>query len=174
MQFDTRHLRILRDLSLFSKVKRYQGMLPAKLAVFYEDEKVRDLIEQGIVERYNISFPCGSHTAMLRLTEQGKQTVASLPQSEAAEHDAATDGPAESLSPEHAAALADIYHFSKIQRYGGMMPESELNNYDLKTINQLYALGFVARVSVDTGTKKKRKGLIVSEKALRYLTATAG
>jgi hypothetical protein len=173
MIVDAAHIAILRDVAAFSKVKRYRGMMPTRLALYQEQAKVDDLVEAGLIERINATMSCGSEHVLLKLTRQGFDTLKEL---EAAQ-DAAQDGPAEPeaagserrLSEEQEEILNDIYHFSKIKRFGGMTSPDLLADYDVKNVNNLFARGFVIRVKADLGSGRKRKGFILSEKGLAYL-----
>lgn len=172
MIVDAAHIAILRDVAAFSRVKRYRGMMPTRLALYQEQAKVDDLVEAGLVERINATMSCGSEHVLLKLTKEGSEALRSLE----ADQDAAADptAPEEAaserrLSEEQEDILNDIYHFSKIKRYGGMTSPDLLEDYDVKSVNNLFARGFVIRVKADLGSGRKRKGFILSEKGLAYL-----
>ncbi len=186
MQLDAEHLKALRDVAAFGRIKRYHGMLPAKLAMFLEESKLKDLLQAGYIERLHVSFSCGSETKLLKLTDKGEELVARLRaegtledtsppvtagttppnQSEAGEE----HRPAlEPLTREQLIILNDIYHFSKITRFGGIMPLDKLKEYAAADINTLYGRGFIIRVKAEVGAGAKRKGYILSDKGAEHL-----
>ncbi len=178
-KFDQAHFKILKDISAFSSIKRYHGMLPAKLALFYDQSKVNKLIEDECVERIVISFPCGSETVMLALTERGHEMLeALLPEYEKAvarvspaEEDDGSMQAQSGLSREQCILISDVYHYSNIHEYGGLMPYDILERYSSKDVNALSASGYLIHVKAEMGKGKKRKGVILTDKALSTLQA---
>jgi len=177
MKLDTQHVEILQDIASFSSIERYRGMLPAKLAMCHDQRKINELVAADLVERMEMSYACGQEAVLLKLTESGEEVM----------DDLATNGsrgltlrrkvqePRQcepeclTLSREQWQIVSDIYHFSKIRRFGGIMPSTEADNYPPRDMNQLFALGFVIRVKAEIGTGEKRKGFILSDKGLRCL-----
>ncbi len=176
MQLDKQHQEILQDIASFASIERYRGMLPAKLALCYDAHKIDELVHAGLVERMQISYACGQESVLLKLTEQGDQALDRLRRSETVapptlprRKDKPLPRDCGDLSPERLRILSDIQHFTGIHRFGGLMPQSEAENYAPQDLNELYAQGFVIRVKVELGTGEKRKGYILSDKGLRCL-----
>ncbi len=177
MRADATHAAILKDVAAFSKIKRYRGMLPTRLVMYQDQIKIDELLEAGFIERLNVSMPCGSEHTLLKLTDAGSEAVKVLDRPDAdspAKQELVSQEPEacrvlENLNEEQMDILNDVFHYSKIKRFGGMMHYDELSIYDVKNVNILFARGFVIRVKADLGSGKKRKGLILSEKGLYYL-----
>lgn len=168
MQPNQEHLKILKDIFLFSKVHRYHGMLPRKLALFYDEAAIDELLLAEFIERVHFKYPCGSNTMLLRLTPAGLAALhASQEPTETLPDDIALD----ELTPAQWDLLSDVYHLSQLRRHGGIMPleKVEDDKMDPKIINELYARGFLIRVKAEMGSGKKRKGFILSNKGLRHL-----
>lgn len=177
MQLLEMHKEILQDIASFSSIERYRGMMPAKLALCFDEGRIDELVESGLIERIEISYACGQEATLLKLTEEGEQTLTAL-----AEGDTETlarlrrkvepePPPHECvhLSKDQMQIISDVYHFSKISRFGGLMPQDEIAYYDQRAVNELFAQGFVIRVKAELGSGAKRKGLILSDKGLRCL-----
>lgn len=168
MQLNQEHLKVLKDISLFSRVHRYHGMLPRKLALFYDDQTIDDLLHAEYIERVHFKYPCGSNTMLLRLTTAGAAALqADVGAAEMLPDNVVLD----ELTQEQWDVLSDIYHTSQLRRYGGILPLEKVEDerMDPKIINKLYARGFLIRVKAEMGSGKKRKGFIISNKGLRYL-----
>ncbi len=177
MNLDKQHAEILSDIASFAEVERYRGMLPAKLALCYDELKVEELIQANLVERVFITFSCGQESQLLKLTEQGRAALEDLEnvgddeQGQVRRKKALTSLKPEcvELTPEQLQIMSDILHYSKIHRFGGLMPHTETAEYPARDLNILFARGFVIRVKAELGSGKKRKGLILSDKGLRCL-----
>lgn len=187
MQFDQQHFKILKDINAFSGIKRYRGMLPAKLAIFHDASKVEELVDEECVERIVITFACGSERVMLKLTERGHDLLEELlpiyeEAVEEVDMEAACPGqeeetpvvevkrvPASNLSKSQCILLSDVYHYSKIHSFGGLMPSDILETYSPKDISSLSGNGYLIHVKAEVGKGKKRKGVILADKALRLL-----
>ncbi|MFW5735616.1 MAG: hypothetical protein ACOCWR_11200 [Oceanidesulfovibrio sp.] len=180
MQFDNNHFKILKDISAFSGIKRYRGMLPAKLAVFHNPDKVEELVEEECVERIVISLACGSERVMLKLSERGHELLEELlpmyeEDAKATAKEASCEEPANELQPapvldkSQCFLLSDVYHYSKIHSFGGLMPYDILEGYDAKDVSSLSGNGYLIHVKAEIGKGRKRKGVILSDKALRLL-----
>ncbi|GAB7079687.1 hypothetical protein [Megalodesulfovibrio paquesii] len=168
MQLQQEHLKILKDISLFARVHRYHGMLPRKLALFYDEAAIDELLEAELIERVHFKYPCGSNTMLLRLTPTGANT---LQQQQASDDTLPDNDVLDELTPEQWDVLSDMYHTSQLRRYAGILPLEKIDDERLnpKIINVLYARGFIIRVKAEMGSGKKRKGFIISNKGLRYL-----
>ncbi|TVM30691.1 hypothetical protein [Oceanidesulfovibrio marinus] len=186
MQFDQQHFKILKDINAFSGIKRYRGMLPAKLAIFHDAGKVEELVDEECVERIVITFACGSERVMLKLTERGHDLLEELlpvyeeaakeadlgevcPEGEDSQVVEVKRTHTSSLSKTQCILLSDVYHYSKIHSYGGLMPSDILETYSPKDISSLSGNGYLIHVKAEVGKGKKRKGVILSDKALRLL-----
>ncbi len=167
MQLNQEHLKILKDVSVFSRVHRYHGMLPKKLTLFYDENIIDELLHAEYIERVHFNYPCGSNTMLLRLTSTG-QTA--LQENEDA-LEPMPDDIMNELTQEQWDVLSDIYHISQLRRYAGIMPLQAIEDEKLepKIVNSLYARGFLIRVKAEVGTGKKRKGFLLTNKGLRYL-----
>lgn len=167
MQPSPEHLKILKDIAVFSRVHRYHGMLPRKLAMFYDDAAIEDLLREEHIERVHFNYPCGSESVLLRLTESGQRLLAESRDA----LDAMGESPMEELTPQQWNLLSDIYHTSQLRKYGGIMPLGKIEDEKLspKEVNQLYARGYLIRVKAEMGSGKKRKGFLISNKGLRTL-----
>lgn len=167
MQLNQEHLKILKDVSVFSRVHRYHGMLPRKLTLFYDEDSIDDLLHAEFIERVHFNYPCGSNTILLRLTPSGQKALQE-------NEDALEPLPGETLNEltqEQWDVLSDVYHISQLRRYAGIMPLQavEEEKLDPKIVNHLYARGFLIRVKAEMGSGKKRKGFLLTNKGLRYL-----
>lgn len=178
MQLDAQHVEILQDIIVFSSVERYRGMLPSKLALCHDQRKIDELVAADLVERMEMSYPCGQESTMLKLTETGQIVMDNLaregahivqPRPRQERHEVAIPSECQGLSDQQWQILQDIFHYSKISRFGGIMPNDETENYPPRELNQLFALGFIIRVKAEIGTGEKRKGYILSDKGLRCL-----
>lgn len=175
MQLSTELNQLLTDIEAFSSIKRYRGMLPSKHALLFHPDSIKELIEAGLIERLVVSFACGAENTLLRLTPSGREALQQqhgAPKEPSQSYDAdPTTISHEDLTSDQFEILQDIHHYTMIKRYGGIMPNEEVKNYDTKAINELFCHGLIIRVKVETHEQKKRKGVILSEKGFRYLAA---
>lgn len=177
MKLDTQHLEILQDIASFSSVERYRGMLPTKLALCYEERKINELVKADLVERMEISYACGQEATLLKLTEEGEELLDEMVRNGVQNIQILRKRKAqppvrpecEGLSEEQWQIMNDIFHYSKIHRFGGLMPSNETDDYSPRALNELFAQGFIIRVKAEIGTGEKRKGYILSDKGLRCL-----
>lgn len=178
MELDSQHIEILQDIASFSGIERYRGMLPTKLALCHDERKINELMAAGLVERMEMSFACGQETVLLKLTESGEELVDSmagngsgvLSLARKPKREPIPKAPeCQSISPAQWQIINDIFHFSKIHRFGGLMPSSEAEAFPPRELNQLFAQGFIIRVKSEIGSGRKRKGYILSDKGLRCL-----
>lgn len=176
MQLSKELNQLLKDIEAFSAIKRYRGMLPSKHALLFHPESIKELIEAGLIERLVVTFACGAENTLLRLTPAGRELLQKehTQQGDVSGQYATDDASAvshEDLTEEQFEILQDIHHYTMIKRYGGIMPNEEVKNYNTKTINELFCNGLIIRVKVENHVQKKRKGVILSEKGFRYLAA---
>ncbi len=153
---------IIRAISQFAALDRYQGALPRKHALLYEENDLKALIDAGLVERMKFTFSCGRNSEGFRLTAAGREALAGLP-------DTASDEGG--LAPEHIDIMNDIYHFSKISRNKGVMPKDMARRYQREDLDDLFSRGYVLRVKVKAFPKdgKAVKGFVLSSKGLRII-----
>ncbi len=172
MELTLRHLRILKDIAAFSRVKRYRGMLPGKLALCYDQSLIDELLAAGLISRLQASYSCGSETMLLKLSTQGEQLLHDLAlPGQADESSCAEDALPVDITPEQRLLLNDIFHFSQISRFGGMMPNTEIDAYAPRDVNTLFAKGYIVRVKSESGSGVGLKGLILSDRGIAALRA---
>ncbi len=183
MRLDKRHIDILKDIAGFARVERYRGMMPSKLALCYDGSDVDALVDADLVERMRMTYACGLENTFFKLTDAGMQLLEELARQEQEltqqEKDAGVVRLPQTnnevvffdecleLNEEQRQILADIWHFSNIRRFCGMMPASELEEYPPREVNTLFARGFIVQVKAELGSSGKHKGLILSSKGLR-------
>ncbi len=175
MQLTTELNQLLMDIEAFSAIKRYRGMLPSRHALLFHPDSIKKLIEAGLIERLVVSFACGAENTLLRLTPAGRTLLQEEHGSQMDQKDFSATDAGEvcytELTSEQFEILQDIHHYTMIKRYGGIMPNEEVKNYDTRTINELFCNGLIIRVKVENRAQKKRKGVILSEKGFRYLSS---
>lgn len=149
-------LEILRSAAAFATVSRYQGALPKRQALLYDKEELCALEREGLLERIELSYPCGRSMAGWRLTTAGRDC---LP-----EGDTAGEG---ELFPEHLRILNDVYHYSRLTGFHGMMPKDLARQFDKDDLEDLFNHGYLLRIAVKSDGKAK--GWVVSAKGVRAL-----
>jgi len=155
-QFD-----ILRAVAAFATVERYQGTLPKRQALFFAKDDLGALEDAGLLEKVKLSYPCGKSLAGWRLTPAGR---ALLPEVE-------PEGGGE-LEAEHLRILGDVYHYSRISSFRGMMPKDLAKGaFDGDDLRDLFTHGYLLRIRVKG--QAKGKGWVVSNKGLAALRAAA-
>lgn len=155
-QFD-----ILRAAAAFATVERYQGTLPKRQALFFAKDDLHALEDAGLLEKVKLSYPCGKSVAGWRLTPAGR---ALMPQ----------PGPETvgELEAEHLRILGDIYHYSRISSFRGMMPKDLAKEaFDGDDLRDLFTHGYLLRIRIKGVVKVK--GWVVSDKGLSALRAAA-
>ena len=168
-----RHIQILKDINMFSRIKRYHGMLPVKDAAIYDEDVLQYLLDEGLVEEGVVFTTCGSNPkgyriadeARARLREKGVDFV-NNDWEKVKGNDFIT---LDQLEKEHVELLVDIYHFSKISKYCGIAPRSVLADYDKNVLKYLYDAGYIFHIKVKGVDVKHAKGYVLSEKAIRIL-----
>lgn len=177
MQVDAVHKEILQDIASFSTIERYRGMMPMKLAMCFDELRIAELVEAGLIERIQISYACGQEATLLKLTDAGEVLLMDLAEGDAEAlarlrrraEKVVTHRECAHLSQEQWQILSDVYHYTNIPRFGGLMPQEEVGIYDQRSVNELFAQGFVIRIKAELGSGVKRKGLILSDKGLTCL-----
>lgn len=154
MKTSPRQQEILRAAGAFATVERYQGSLPKRQALVFPKDDLHFLEDAGLLERIKLSYPCGRTLAGWRLTPAGTYV---LP-------DTAPDAEPE-LAPEHLRILNDVYHYSRISGFHGMMPKELARQYDKDDVEDLFAHGFLLRIRI----KDAGKGWVVSSKGVAAL-----
>ncbi len=163
-------MELLQDIASFSKVRRYKGMLPSKLTLFYDESRVEELITSGYIERLIVSYPCGSEPSYLRLTNSGEEMLQNLGISSAPQK-RSPKRLVDDLTEEQLLLLNDLFHYAQVTCNGGMAPISCIEAESLKDLNMLLTKGYALRVKTESGKGKKRKGLVLTEKGLLTLHA---
>lgn len=155
MQPTPKQCEILRATAAFATVDRYQGTLPKRQALLFAKTDMTALETSGFLELVKLSFPCGKAVDGWRLTEIGREWLIAQ---------GWDDG---ELAPEHLRILNDVYHYSRISRFRGMMPKECGKDYDADDLRDLFTHGYLLRIQVK-GTDKT-KGWLVSAKGLAAL-----
>lgn len=152
---------ILRAAAAFATVERYQGTLPKRQAVLFAKDDLEALEDAALLERVKLSYPCGKSVAGWRLTPAGK---ALLPECEDEEFG--------ELMAEHLRILNDVYHYSRISSFRGMMPKAlAKDSFDADDVRDLFSHGYLLRIRIKGAGKTK--GWVVSGKGLAALRAAA-
>lgn len=162
MDLTTSCADIIRAVSEFASLDRYQGALPRKHALLYDENDLKALIDAGLLERMKFTFSCGRRSEGFRLTAAGREALAGLPEALPDEG---------GLDPEHIDIMNDIYHFSKITRNKGVMPKDTARRYQRDDLDDLFSRGYILRVKVKAFPRdgKAVKGFVLSSKGLRIL-----
>ncbi|MHC1712457.1 MAG: hypothetical protein AB9872_09930 [Solidesulfovibrio sp.] len=156
MQPTPTQLDILRATAAFATVARYQGTMPKRQALLYATADLTALENAGLLERIKLSYPCGKALTGWRLTAAGHLALQY--------QEILINGEIES---EHLRILSDVYHFSRISRYRGMMPKELAKEYDDDDLRDLFMHGYLLRIRLKGDGKVK--GWLVSNKGLAAL-----
>jgi hypothetical protein len=163
------HIQLLRDIHSFAKIKRYHGLLPVKHLLFHDQDVVEELKSDNLIEKRAIYAQCGGKMTGYRLTKAAAKRLKKL--GHKLEEDDLEDRlmelsgvDPEELSPRHIEILSDVYHFSKVKVFGGLIPKHEMkDHYDKKDIRLLYDLGLILYIKIKGSDVKYEKGYILSE-----------
>lgn len=171
MLLDNEHLQILADIESFAAIKKYRGMMPNRLTLFHQPDKLDELLQCGLVERVHVDMPCGAESRLFKLTDQGVEELERYRQSDEGQDFAKTSQPGafSGLTRPQWILLNDIFHISQMHKNGGIAPNDELAAYDPADIQALYKGGLIVRVKAETGKGGKRKGLVLSRKGLQFV-----
>lgn len=168
-----KHVQILRDIHHYAKIKRYHGLMPRKLTLFYDEGLLESLLESGLVKEGIIQTTCGSNPEGYRLSKKGKCDLKELGidlrtdewkvlQSDSVVHlDDLEEGDIE--------VLMDIYHLTQLKHYGGMAPQYIMENYSSSQLKALYDLGYILYIKLKGAEISSEKGYVLSEKAHKLL-----
>lgn len=152
---------ILRAAAAFATVARYQGTLPRRQALLFAKDDLSCLEESGLLERVTLSASCGKSVAGWRLTDAGRQALpGTVPADE------------QTLLPEYLRILNDVYHYSRITSFRGMMPAELGRQFDKDDLDDLFNHGYLLRIKVKTAGKAK--GWVVSTKGMDALRQAGG
>lgn len=173
MTLTSRELGILKDIQNYSRIERYHGMLPARLADVYDEGAVETLIELGLIEEGAILTKCGSNPSGYRLTDEGwlalSECGCNTRDSRWAKLAASEHPDVDSLDEGTLDILADLYHLSRLRRSGGLVRKELLEGYDRSSLSALYDLGLVYWVKLKGKKVESGKGYMISDKAIRLL-----
>lgn len=173
MALNDAELGVLKDIQNYSRIERYLGMLPAKLTVVYQDGLLQNLIDLGLVEEGVILTSCGANPSGFRLTDEGRQTLfesGCRSPKDRWERLAASQHPdVDALDADTLDVLVDLYHLSKLRRFGGVVPVDFLEGYSRASFSALYDLGLIYWVKLKGKDVQRSKGYILSDKAVRLL-----
>jgi len=168
----TSHIQALKDIRRFSGIRRYHGMLPEKHALLYEQGVLDHLEECNLVETGTVIAQCGAHMTGYRLTEGARRNLRGM----GVELDAApvteelpTEDEDGCLTSGQIDILSDIYHFSRVAKFGGIAPKEMVDDYDKKDIKVLYEIGYILYIKLKGKAVKHGKGYILTDQSLRLL-----
>ncbi len=172
LQLSPEHLQVLKDIRRFANIRRYHGMLPEKHALIYEQGVLDFLQESNLVETGTVVAQCGAHMTGYRLTEGARRDLRDM----GIELDGAPEPqelPIEDedgcLTNEQIEILADLYHISRIKKFGGITPKEMLDEYDKRDVKLLYELGYILYIKLKGKAVKHGKGYILTDQSLRLL-----
>lgn len=168
-----RHIQILKDVSHYSKIQRYHGLMPRKEALLYDEDLLEGLVENGLVEEGVIEKSCGSNPVGYRLSEKGKSDLKSVGidftsdewkvlQSDSHVH-------LDDLEEDDIQVLVDMYHLTRLKRFDGMAPKFIMEHYSSSQLKALYDLGYILYIKLKGAEISCEKGYVLSEKAHRLL-----
>lgn len=168
-----KHIQVLKDINRYARIKRYHGLLPKRECFVYEDAILESLQENGIVEEGVIFTSCGSNPTGYRIAEQAREDLRRLGVDLNSEDwDRAKDEESvtlDQLEQDHVDTLVDIYHFSRINKFGGMAPKAVLEDYDRGVVEYLYDAGYIYQIKVKGKNVRYEKGYVLSDKAFKIL-----
>lgn len=167
-----KHIQVLKDIRRFAQISRYHGMLPEKHALMYEQGVLDFLEELNLIETGTVIAQCGAHMTGYRLTEGARRDLKVM----GVELDAET-GPGElstededgCLTSDQIEILADLFHISRVKKFGGITPKEMLDEYDKKDVKVLYELGYILYIKLKGKVVKHGKGYILTDQSLRLL-----
>ncbi|GAB7023052.1 hypothetical protein [Salidesulfovibrio brasiliensis] len=173
MKLSSRDLGVLKDIQNYSRIERYHGMLPAKLADVYDEGVIARLVDLELIEEGAILTKCGSNPSGYRLTDDGKAALSDsgfcARDSRWAKLTASEHPDVDSLDEGTLDVLADLYHLSRLRRSGGLVRKEFLEDYDNSSLSALYDLGLVYWVKLKGKKVESGKGYMISDKAIRML-----
>lgn len=171
-QFGETELQILRDVQRFSTVKRYHGLLPEKYALLYDQGTLHSLLRQSLLESGMVLSRCGSKLHGYRLTDQAATALRELGLGAAGSPMSCSfrELQGEELDCLDLQILADVLHYSRIRRNGGLCPKDELyEDHGKKDVKRLYEMGLLLYVKLKDAGGKSRKGYVLSELGRRIM-----
>lgn len=168
-----KHIQILKDIHMFSRIKRYHGMLPQKDAVIYDENAMDYLMDEGLVEEGCIFTTCGNNPKGYRLSDTArddlKELGVSLSGQEFENLEEADFIATDHLTKDHLDVLMDIQHLTQINKFHGIAPRHVMDEYDKALLKDLYDSGYVFHIKLKGKKVKYEKGLVLSDKAQRML-----
>lgn len=169
MILSQQHIKLLQDVSSFSGMERYHGLMPERHALLYDDEVVQDLLENNLVDEGHITTSCGLETKGYRLSDTARDDLARLGV-DLRDHDwdQIKDSKLiieDELTREDIELLTEVYHYSKIKRHHGIAPKELMEDCDKKRLKDLYKSGYLFNIRLKGQTVKHEKGYVLTEKA---------
>jgi YesN/AraC family two-component response regulator len=162
------HLKLMQDIHAFSGMERYHGLMPERHSILYEDDVIRDLVENNLVDEGFLTTSCGMENKGYRLTKTAQEELARLgfdledhcygiTDSQYTDHD--------ELMKEDIDLLGEIYHFTKIKRYHGIAPREMFDEIDRKRVKYLYKSGYLYNIRLKGPSVKFEKGYVLTDRA---------
>lgn len=162
------HVKLMQDIYAFSGMERYHGLMPERHAVLYEEEVIRDLVTNNLVDEGFLTTSCGMENKGYRLTRTAQEELARLGV-DLEEH---CNGDADSgyanhdeLMKEDIDLLGEIYHFTKIKRYHGIAPRDMFDENDRKRVKYLYKSGYLYNIRLKGPSVIFEKGYVLTDRA---------
>ncbi|EPR39829.1 hypothetical protein dsx2_0403 [Desulfovibrio sp. X2] len=166
-----KHIQALKDINRFSRIGRYHGMLPEKHSLLYDAGVLEFLEENNLIEVGTVIATCGAHMTGYRLTDEARRDLSSLgvELDEKPPEELPTEDEDGCLTRGQIDILADLYHFGRIKKFGGITPKHEVEEYDKRDIKLLYELGYILYIRLKGKAVRHGKGYILTEQAMRLL-----
>ena len=167
-----KHIQVLKDIRRFAQIGRYHGMLPEKHALMYEQGVLDFLEELNLIEIGTVIAQCGAHMTGYRLTEGSRRDLKAMGvelDAETAPRERSTEDEDGCLTSDQIEILADLFHISRVKKFGGITPKEMLDEYDKKDVKVLYELGYILYIKLKGKAVKHGKGYILTDQSLRLL-----
>jgi DNA-binding NarL/FixJ family response regulator len=162
------HIKLMQDISAFAGMERYHGLMPERHAVIYDDEVIRDLVDNNLVDEGVLTTTCGMETKGFKLTDTAKDELERLGLDlddegwdDIKDLVYVTD---DDLTKEDIELLTEVYHFTKIKRYHGIAPRDMLEECDKKRVKDLYKSGYLFNIRLKGPSVKHEKGYVLTDR----------
>ncbi len=161
MNLTEQQMAIVGAVAEFDSIERYQGILPRKHVLLFEEKEVRELLQIDILQKVKLIFPNGKRMKGLRLTVAGRRILDDSPT------------PIESKeplpTPSQLTLLRDIAFASEMKIFHGIMPKKLVRQYNEKDLEDLYLDGYILRIKIYLEDNNNLKGTILTSKAKQLL-----